>query len=192
MLTPEHRAHLCARSYIPELIDKEPISSEDDLIVWECRSPSGALIGHQTARTDRHEYRWIQAEQAHHLPIIYGVEEDHDLLYQTGSVILVEGIFDRAAMKRAVPNHACYARLSKGIAKHLLTLLRRYATTVYLCFDQDGPGEAATIDAENKLRGGPETHRIKIPAKDPAALLERIGERRAEGIIRPQVTLWEN
>lgn len=192
MLLDEHRAYLRSRTYTDELIDREPIESDGELIRWRCESAAGTHIGDQTLRPGTHEYRWDQAPQAHHLPIIYGTEEDHEGLFQTGQVILVEGIFDRAAIKRIAPGRACYARLSRGIAKHLLTTLRRYGTTVFLLFDQDGPGRAATEDAERKLSGGPEVHQLRIPAKDPAALLEKVGERRAQGIILPQIQTWEH
>lgn len=191
MLSPDHRRYLLSRTYTDEMIDREEIDSRGEVITWTCRSMSGALIGHQIRDQTNNGYRWEQAQQAHHLPIMYGTDEDHDRFHQTGRIVLVEGIFDRAATKRCLPDTAVYARLSRGVAKHLLCLLKRYATTVLLLFDQDEHGEKATRDAEEKLQPSVETHRLMIPTKDPAKLLEKLGEARARAIIQTQARLWD-
>jgi 5S rRNA maturation endonuclease (ribonuclease M5) len=190
-LFPSHRDYLLSRTYDQSLLDKEEICSQgEDTIEWTCRAPSGALIGHQTRSATKHRYIWNQAVNAQHLPIMYGTKEDHELLYKTGRVILVEGVFDRAALKLIAPDCACYARLSKGVSKSLLGLLQRYASVVFLCFDQDQPGQEATIEAEKRLRGI-DTHVIKFPAKDPAEYAEKVGCRRAASTILPQIKIWE-
>lgn len=206
MITPTDREYLLARSYVDKMLDQEEVQSlpEGDhylegvtfktsapTVAWTCRSMSGQVIGFQTRRLDEHEYRWHQAPKAHHLPIIYATEEDHDLLYKSGRLVLTEGCFDRAALKRVLPEYAVYARLSKGIAKHLLYMIERYANTVWLCFDQDKPGEEASEDAEKKLAGKMDVNRIRIPAKDPSKLIETRGEKRAREIIRPQIEMLE-
>jgi len=206
MLSDAHRAYLLTRSYTPALIEQEDIRSlgegvhnvegvtirtDNPVIAWPCRSMGGQIAGVQTRRADVHEYRWAVGTNASHLPILYGSEQDHELLYLNGRVILTEGLFDRAAIKRCVPDYAVYARLSKGIAKHLLVFLKRYARQVWTAFDHDGPGEKATDAADQRLRDSLEINRLMIPSKDPSKLIEDRGERRAKEIVERQIRSLE-
>lgn len=207
MISKEHREYLLSRSYVEALLKKEDIRSLPEghlflegceldnsgpVVAWVCRSLSGALTGIQTRRIDEHEYRWSQAPKAQHLPILYGTDEDHDLLYQTGRVIITEGIFDRAALKRCVPDYAVYARLSKGIAKSLTYLLLRYAKLVWTAFDQDGPGQKATEETKEKLGSKVRVHHLLLPAKDPSKLIETRGEGRTREIVERQIRSMES
>jgi 5S rRNA maturation endonuclease (ribonuclease M5) len=201
-----HRAYLLTRSYTPALIEQEDVRSipegasdvegiairtDHPLIAWPCRSMGGQLAGIQTRRADVHEYRWNVGKNSSHLPILYGSEEDHDLFFRHGRVILTEGIFDRAAIKRCIPDYAVYARLSKGIAKHLLVFLKRYGKQVWTAFDHDAPGEKASDAADERLKDSLEINRLKIPAKDPSKLIEDRGERRAKEIVERQIRSLE-
>jgi len=172
-------------------IEGTKVNASGPVIAWACRSLSGQLTGFQTRRADEHEYRWAQAPKAQHLPILYGTEEDHDTLYNTGKVIITEGLFDRAAVKRCVPDYAVYARLSKGVAKSLVYLLLRYGKNVWTAFDQDDPGEDATKDTEEKLGDKLYLNKLLIPAKDPSKLIETRGEVRSREIITRQIRALE-
>lgn len=206
MLTGADRAYLLSRSYTETMLDAEEVRSltagrhliegvevsvHFPVVAWTCRSMSGQVCGIQTRRTDEHEYRWNQAPKAQHLPILYGTDEDHELFYRTGRVIVTEGIFDRAAIKQCVPDYAVYARLSKGIAKHLIFLMLRYGKQLWTAFDQDGPGEKATESTKLKLGERLEVNQLKIPAKDPAKLLEQRGLKRTKEIVEKQIRALE-
>lgn len=206
MLTTEHRAFLLSRSYTEALINAEEIRSlpagehniegdefkvEHPVVAWICRSMSGQLIGVQTRRVDEHEYRWHQAPKAQHLPIIYGSPGDYQILYDTGRMVMTEGAFDRAAIKRCLPDYAVFARLSKGIAKQLLNMTNRYGKLVWLAFDQDEPGRKATETATERLKGKMDVYPLKLPAKDPSKLIESIGEKRMKEIVERQVRALE-
>lgn len=207
MLPPSAVQFLLSRSYSDDLITSEPITCVTEmsplkvedvevttnvpLIAWVCRSMSGALIGVQTRHVDKHEYRWFQAPKAHHLPIVYATEADHTILFESGKMVMTEGIFDRAAIKRVLPDYAVYARLSKGIAKQLLTYVERYGKTLFLAFDNDEPGERATELALKRLEGKLDVHRLVYPAKDPSQLIESRGLLKTRTLIERQVRTLE-
>jgi len=121
-----------------------------------------------------------------YLPTMYGTKQDFHDLYDTGECILVEGVFDRIAMKHCIPGMAVFARLTKGIGPTHEIFLRRYAKQVWLAFDQDIPGKFATTQAFKRLGGikGLDVYEIPYPAKDPAALLEKKGCVRAAEILQ--------
>jgi len=193
MLEMKHREYLRSRGYTDEMIDRESVySSQLDpfkgWIAWKCLSMSGATAGVQLRNPDTRDYRWIQNEKAPHLPIVYATEEDYALTWETGEVILVEGIFDRAAMRRMLPEKATLARLSKGAAAQLMVLIQRYVKRVWVAFDNDEPGNQAaekTILALSRV--GVEVNKISFPAKDPAELLERVGEGKGRIMIQEQM-----
>lgn len=202
MLYPEHLEYLLSRGYTEEMAKKEPIESlptglfeedgikfkpEEPVIMWRCYATSGQLIGLQTRRTDIKEYRWFLHPKSPHLPIIYGTDEDFDLLYQSGTMILTEGCFDRAAVKRALPDKAVFGRLSKGAGLQLTHFLRRYAKTLFLAFDMDEKGQAGGEKAEQRLRDKVETHTLKYPAKDPAEFLKKAGIGKVRDTLSRQI-----
>lgn len=206
MIDSQVRAYLKSRTYTDDLLDKEEVQSllpgdhtieghfirvEDPTVAWICRSMSSQLIGIQLRSIEKHEYRWVQADQAQHLPIIYGSPQDHEILYNTGKIIMTEGIFDRVAMKRCFPHYAVYARLSKGIAKQLLVFLDRYANHVVLAFDQDEPGMKAAEAAETRLKKGINAVSLTLPSKDPAQFLEKKGETYMRNFLQKQISAFE-
>lgn len=202
MLTSAAKAYLESRTYTIDLMSKEEIlsfgagtfsyegteiRSEGPSVGWVSRSMGGNLIGLQTRRIDERQYRWFQAPKAQHLPIIYGTEADHETLFNTGEMMVTEGIFDRAALKRCFPDRAIYARLSKGIAKQLLFFTERYAKTVWLVFDQDEPGKRSTRITEERLGKSTDINLLNFPYKDPAKFLERKGEDYMRNYLKRQI-----
>jgi len=97
-------------------------------------------------------------------------------------------VFDRIAVKRAVPEIAVIARLSKGVGGQLAKMLERFAKRVWLAFDNDTPGESATLKTIGRLKGI-DVLEIRYPAKDPGELLERKGVTKMGEIIRRQMSL---
>ena len=197
MISEASRTYLQGRGYTPAMLAAEPLSGTDDRITIECRSMSGALIGHQTLEEylgpdEDKRYRWHQANGAGHLPPMYGTQEDHTTLFKTGRCVLTEGFFDRTAMKAMFPELAVYARLSKGLAFPMRRMLARYGHHVILAFDMDPPGRSATEKATKVL--GAEPHMtvttLEYPAKDPSKLLKDKGLDGAKRIIEPQMELF--
>lgn len=199
-LTEDHKRYLLSRGYVDQMIEHEPVCTigagglaqlqnreMDGWIGWESFSMGGARIGVQTKNSQESAYRWFQAEDAQHLPIIYATVEDYQILWQTGEVILVEGIFDRVAIKRAFPEKAVIARLSKSVAKQLEVFLKRYARTVWLAMDMDEPGREGAEQAVKRLKNGIVVERLTYPAKDPAKLLENKGVEKVRELLEKQM-----
>lgn len=146
-------------------------------IAWLAVSMSGEPIGVQTREIKEKRYRWHQFDNVEHLPMLYGSEEDWDLLYSVGSMILTEGPFDRIAVKRALPDRAVFARLSKGTSNQMIFLIKRYVRHLWLAFDADEEGEKAAIRSEKLLVETEELniYRIKFPYHDPSEMLKKRG-----------------
>lgn len=200
MIKTEHWDYLLRRGYTPELLGVEPVFSVQEAFVlegvnlsqavgwvaWVCRSMAGTLIGIQTRSVPEKAYRWLQAPGAGYLPIIYGLPEDYEKLWVQGEAILVEGIFDRVAMKRCFPDMAVFARLSKGVSRQMEWFFRRYAKRLWLAFDMDEAGEKATKQAYGRM-GEVELVRLQIAAKDPSKLLESRGLEKARAQLSVQM-----
>ncbi len=204
-LSVEHQKYLESRGYTPALMHFETVMStgpgqavmiggkllfkgQGDGIMWVCRSASGTPIGAQVKYDNG--YRWYQMEGAGYLPIMYATSADYDILYNTGNVTLVEGVFDRIAIKRLFPERAVIARLSKGVGKQLAFFLRRYANTIWTAFDMDEAGQTGT-QATKKYLPGIEIHTLTYPAKDPSKLLETMGDARMKAYLNRQFQAME-
>lgn len=195
--------YLLSRGYTEELLLQEVVCSlgegnhclgkvefytPNPVIAFTATSMGGEVAGIQTACREKHEYRWFAAKSKPFLPILYGSGADFDLLYRTQEMVLVEGIFDRIAMKRMLEGQAVFARLSKGVSGQLAVILRRYAKRVWLAFDNDLAGEKGVELAQKKLEGV-ELVRLSFPGKDPSALLGKYGLIRATAVIKRRMEL---
>lgn len=145
-----------------------------DSIAFVCRSPSGEVVGISLAAYGAGEKRYEWRPARPWLPICYASARDWELLHRTGEAFLVEGAFDRIAVKRAFPERAAVARLSKSVAP-VEWVLRRYARAVWLAFDQDEEGEKAARRLERRLSGHLVVNRLGILGKDPGEHFERHG-----------------
>lgn len=183
--------YLLRRGYTPDLIAAEPITGLDPgrhdvagievrlafpSVAFLCRTPSGALAGvHLAAWGGEKRYEWRENRQAPYLPICYALPDDWEAMDRSGEVILTEGVFDRIALKRAFPDRAVVARLSKSIYS-VAGILRRYTSRVWLAFDRDEQGDLGADKARRALErdNGPEVQRLDtFRGKDPAEHLER-------------------
>jgi len=206
MLSKEHEDYLLSRTYTKEMLTEEGLwtinpgvslfegvnfNTTVPLIAWPCRSMSGALIGVSTKAGKEHTYRWHEAIDGRHLPILYGSQKDHDILYNTGKFMITEGSFDRAALKQCFPEYAVYARLSKGLGKAMRRMILRYANICFLAFDQDGPGIKSSEKITESFGDKIETHVLKYPYKDPANMLETKGKNYTKMYLEKQVRAFE-
>jgi len=107
--------------------------------------------------------------------MLYGSVDDWDLVWQTGSMLITEGPFDRIAVKQALPDRAVFARLSKGTSNQMLTLIRRYVNHLWLAFDTDEEGDKAADRSETLLSEDVNVYRLRFPYKDPSEMMEKRG-----------------
>lgn len=157
--------------------------------MFMCRSMSGRVAGLHTACRLQKEYRFHQNKDLPFLPIMYGAEADFELLYKSERMILTEGVFDRIALKRVVKDWPVFARLSKGVSVLLTGFIKRYAKVVVLSFDNDSKGQLGADKADKKIRAL-DVRRLKFPFKDPAEMLEKLGEKRTKEVILNQAGVW--
>jgi len=158
---------------------------------WICYSMSGALVGIQIRSLEEKKYRFLQAKNVGHLPILYGTEKDYEFLWEKEEVFLVEGPFDRVALKRCTGDRAVFARMSKGAGGQMISFLSRYARRVWLVFDMDEPGRDATEKTERRFKDNTEVLSLEYPAHDPADLLMKYGEPRAREILAKKIEIQE-
>lgn len=149
-------------------------------LVFTCRTMSGALQGLVLAGWGEQEkrYEW-RPGPARWLPICYAQPDDWERLYRDGELILVEGVFDRIAVKRCFPNKAVIARLSKSVAA-IQWVLRRYTRLLWVAFDRDEEGEKGARRLGYRLADAVQDdmtiHRLALRGKDPGEDFETYGE----------------
>lgn len=200
-------SYLQQRGYSPEWINREGVrvvpagrhvhaglefGCVASSLVFTCRTMSGALQGLALTSWGEQEkrYEW-RPSGARWLPICYAQPDDWDRLYVTGEVILVEGVFDRIALKRCFPDRAVIARLSKSVAA-IQWLLLRYARLIWVAFDQDEEGEKGArrlrYRLENKARAEAlAVYRLTFHGKDPGEHFETYGETSLRGWVTRQM-----
>lgn len=187
-MNPRSRNYLLSRGYDEETLLKEElwdvpvgeaeilgvkVFTEVESIAAVCRSMSEQIAAVHTIGVEQKDYRTYQAPGRAYLPSIYGNQSDRDVLFRSGEMILVEGFFDRIAIKRAFPERAVFARLTKGATGQMVETLQVYCSVLWLGFDQDEYGEKAAVEGEKKLgKMGIRVHRLVFPRKDPGRLLE--------------------
>lgn len=201
MLNPRQLEYLKSRGYDETWIRKDGVfgvqtaaeehlglllQDQADFIAWPVRTMAGTLVGVQTRAIEEKRYRWKQKPNTRHLPICFGTPDDYEILWKTGEVVLVEGAFDRLAVKQCFPERAVLARLSKGASGQLSILLSRYATVLWTGFDEDDPGRDAADQTELRLGKRMAVNKLGIPAHDMAKLMERKGKAGMRAILQKQ------
>ena len=106
--------------------------------------------------------------------VLYGLYEARQAISRTKRAIVVEGYLDVLALDRAGIEHAvapCGTALTEGQAR----LLKRFASSVVLCFDGDKAGQAAWIKAlPILLSAGLNVHLVVLPeGEDPDSLAQK-------------------
>ena len=187
--------YLDRRGYSLELVNRENVrvvpagrhvhagmafGCVDSSLVFPCRTMSGALQGLVLASWGEQEkrYEW-RPGPARWLPICYAQPDDWELFYRDGEAILVEGVFDRIALKRCFPDRAVIARLSKSVTA-IQWILKRYARLLWVAFDQDEEGEKGARRLgwrlADEVRDELTIHRLNFHGKDPGEHFETYGE----------------
>lgn len=206
MVTDEDRDYLIKRGYTDSIIVEEGLYSLPEghhhlpgtvtafdsavpMIVFDCYSMSETISGIHTCSRIQKEYRYHPMVGFNFLPILYSSQEDRDLLFSTGTTILTEGVFDRIAVKRALPGMSVMARLSKGTSGYLSVMLRRYAKRLYLAFDMDTAGREGCSKAI--LRIGPQVDIaiLSYPYKDPSLMMEKRGLAHLATVLKKQMEI---
>jgi DNA primase len=158
-------------------------------VVMPLYNPSGTLRGFETRMWEERKYSHFMIEGWKEDAVFLGTPQVLDVVWQTQTVFLVEGMFDFFPVQRVFPN--TLSPLTAKLTHAQLRFLRRWAKNVVFLFDRDTKG----MNYSNKLidqynvtgdEGWFYVHRMNYPAKDPGQLYELMGVSRFEAHLRRQ------
>jgi DNA primase len=115
--------------------------------------------------------------------IVYGLDRARATVAREDRALVVEGYTDVLALHQA-GLHAVVASMGTALTEPQLKELRRLARHLYLCFDADAAGEAATLRGmELAVRAGFDVRVVRLPpGLDPAEAAEGFEERLAGSV----------
>ena len=109
-------------------------------------------------------------------------------IWETGTVFLVEGVFDFFAVQRVFPNTLC--PLAAKLMWTQQKFLQRWCRNVVFMFDTDAKGREFTGKALDRYNvadsEGFMAHRLIYPAKDPSELYQKWGFPRFDRYLKQQ------
>ncbi|MEZ5099778.1 MAG: DNA primase [Thermoleophilia bacterium] len=105
--------------------------------------------------------------------IVYGLDRARTAIAREGRAIVVEGYTDVLALHQAGIT-AAVASMGTALTERQVRELKRLASRVYLCFDADAAGQAATLRGmELAIAEGLDVRVVDLPpGKDPADAVE--------------------
>ena len=108
--------------------------------------------------------------------VLYGLARSREAIRRAGEVMIVEGYFDLLALYRAGIENVV-ATCGTALTEEHARMVKRYADTVRLLFDQDKAGQTATFRAmEALLPAGLSVSVVELEAgDDPDTFLSRQG-----------------
>jgi len=115
--------------------------------------------------------------------IVYGLDRARSAITKEDRALVVEGYTDVLALHQA-GLAATVASMGTALTEPQLKELRRLTRHLFLCFDADAAGEAATIRGmELAVRSGFDVRIVPLPAgQDPADAADRFEERLAVAV----------
>jgi DNA primase len=115
--------------------------------------------------------------------IVYGLDRARAAITKEDRAVVVEGYTDVLALHQA-GLAATVASMGTALTEPQLKELRRLTGHLYLCFDADAAGEAATIrGTELAVRSGFDVRIVPLPpGKDPADAVDGFEARLAEAV----------
>ena len=124
--------------------------------------------------------------------MLYNLHEAKQAIRREEAVILVEGYFDVIRLVLAGVDHVV-APMGTGLTPDQAALLRRFAPTIILLFDSDGPGLRATFRAADEcLR---HKMRVKVATmpegEDPDTLVRKGGAQALAPILKDAVDVLD-
>jgi DNA primase len=110
--------------------------------------------------------------------IVYGLHEARPAIAKEDRAVVVEGYTDVLALHQA-GLHACVASMGTALTGAQVKELRRLTSRLYLCFDADAAGEAATLRGmELAVAAGFDVRVVALPpGVDPAEAAEGFEDR---------------
>lgn len=148
----------------------------DGSLVAPLLCPQGKVLGIIARRgTWKTEFR---VPEARWNPVLLGVSKNIEQIWENGVVWLVEGLFDLFAMEWVIPNTEVVLATGRArLSYNHLQFLRRFASFVYLVYDNDETGRKGSSRAIKDLRDVQIGCRdvAYIGGKDPGEIWEQGG-----------------
>lgn len=145
-----------------------------DCLVFPLYNMLGEVVGIQIRMLDDKEYqRPYKQYYAYHrdiFPYFFGLPQALPHVYETGYLVIVEGIFDYFAVRQITPN--VMAVLTAGVPIACKRLFHRFCKLVVAMLDMDAPGREGALRLCNEADG----YLVTIPTfseKDPGELLTK-------------------
>lgn len=181
-----------------------PLEGADDFLAWSGHGQKlndvfvlpltnalGAIKGVQFRYCDRDHAGYMDFMLDKSEPVLFGLAQAMPHVWDTGSIFLVEGVFDLFPVQRAFPG--VVATLTARVTDEFTRFLRRCTSQIWLGYDNDETGRRAT-ERFIKTRGSDFNVKpvlypsVQMPngkrTKDPCDLWETWGEARTQHFFR--------
>ncbi len=154
-------------------------------LVFALRDPRGRVVGfgaRRMAETDPIPAKYVnspEGELFHKSALVYGLDVARAAVAKEDRAVIVEGYTDVLALRQA-GLETVVASMGTALTPAQLKELRRLTGRLYLCFDADAAGEAATLRGmELAYREFDEVRVVALPpgtdpAEDPAGFEARL------------------
>lgn len=156
-------------------------------LMFPLADPRGRVVGFGARRLrddDPIAAKYVNSPEGklfHKGSLVYGLDRARSAIAKEGRAVVVEGYTDVLALRQAGLKPVV-ASMGTALTERQLHELGRLARRVYLCFDADAAGEAATLRGmELAVAQGLEVKVVPLPAGlDPADAAERFQKRLAQ------------
>lgn len=148
------------------------------------------------------QFRYVERERSGYMDymltkgeaVLFGLHQASSHIWETGTVYLVEGVFDLFPIQRHVPGTV--ATLTARVVGPLIWSLRRTCQQVVLGYDNDVPGRRGAENFKKQFSSDFEIGDIVYPqlpmpngklSKDPGDLWELWGDKRVGEYLRSEM-----
>lgn len=164
----------------------------DDVFVFPLTNALGQIRGLQFRHVARERKGYMDYIVAKDEPVLFGLGQAVESIWETESIFLVEGAFDLFPIQRVYPNTV--ATLTDRISDPFGRLLRRLVKEIWLGYDMDKAGREARQRVYEDYGQEFEIHNVSYPrvplpdgkfrTKDPSELWEVWGDGRLGVFLR--------
>jgi DNA primase len=158
--------------------------SLEDSYVLPLTNLAGEIRGLQFRPVDRSIKKYSDFFLTESEPVLFGLGQSMQYIWDTGSACIVEGGFDLFPVQRVLP--FSFSTITSKVREDLLRWLIRFVRKLYIFFDADSSGLRASSDFLNEHGSKIELVRVLDyprgvtlngkPVKDPADLWEAWGD----------------
>lgn len=157
-----------------------------DVFVFPLTNALGQVKGVQFRHVEREARGYTDYYLGKDEPAFFGLAQAMPYVWQTQTLVLVEGVFDFFPVHRVFPNSM--STMTAAVSSNFSRFLKRNVREVWLCYDRDTAGRDGAHDFLEAYRTDYERVRVgQLPAllmpngkrtKDPSDLWELLGDER--------------